>query len=204
MDMATNRHREHGPYGPYSTDGSNVQDSREYQSQYSNAQAPSYNAQARRTVLTQQNFLNRVAQIKDQIDSLSSNISEIGSMHQQAIWSSENPSSRAALESVLARTQALITEIKNQINGLEFESTNVQYNSIRESQLRSLKNQLKTKLTEYREQEIAYKRIYQEQIARQYKIINPDATESEIHEAVEADWGNEGVFQTAAGLSGSM
>merc|ERR1711939_421175 len=34
-------------------------------------------------------------------------------------------------------------------------------------------------------------------IARQYRIVNPEATDSEVQEAADADWGNEGVFQTA-------
>lgn len=46
-------------------------------------------------------------------------------------------------------------------------------------------------------EEANYEKRYREQIARQYRIVNPDATDAEVHEASQADWGNEGVFQTA-------
>jgi syntaxin 1B/2/3 len=60
-----------------------------------------------------------------------------------------------------------------------------------------LQNQFREQLEEYREEEIAYKRRYQAQIERQYRIVNPDATEEEVREAGTADWGDDGVFQTA-------
>jgi syntaxin 1B/2/3 len=202
--MAANQLQENGPYGPYrpsSTDNGNIQDPTEYQSPYGNIQTPSYNVPVQRTALTQQDFLNRVTYINEQIDSLTSNISGIASVHQRAIWSQDDPSHSATLESLTTSTQVLITKIKDQIKYLETESAKAQYSSIRDSQLRSLKNQLKTKLSDYREEEITYKRRYEEQIARQYKIINPDATESEIQEAVEADWGDEGIFQRAVSFT---
>jgi syntaxin 1B/2/3 len=193
--MTTQYQQGHGPYGPYDT--TNNRNSRDYQSPYSNVETAPYHPPAQRDPPTQQDFLNRVSYIKGEIDSLSSNISGIASIHQRAIWSPDDASSSSALEAITTSTQVLITKIRDQIRSLESDSLRVQYITIRESQLRNLKNQLKTKLEEYREAEIAYKKRYQEQIARQYKIINPDATEQELREASEADWGDEGLFERA-------
>lgn len=184
-----------GPYGPYNTN--NTRNSRDYQSPYSNGETSPYNPPVQKAPPTQQEFLGRVSYIKGEINGLSSNISGIASIHQRAIWSPDDSSSSAALEAITTSTQVYITKIRDQIRSLENESIRAQYMTIRESQLRTLKNQLKTRLEEYREAEIAYKQRYQEQIARQYKIINPDATEQELREASEADWGDEGIFETA-------
>ena len=60
-----------------------------------------------------------------------------------------------------------------------------------------LKRGFKRELENYQQEESEYRLRYREQIARQYRIVNPDATDSEVNEAANADWGDEGVFQTA-------
>lgn len=73
-------------------------------------------------------------------------------------------------------------------------------NVTKDSQIRNLKSQFKSQLEQYQQEESTYKKRYQDQIARQYRIVNPDATEEEVHEAAQANWGDEGVFQTAVSL----
>jgi syntaxin 1B/2/3 len=135
------------------------------------------------SALTNADFLTRVEGVKKEIDSLSSNISAIASLHQRTISSIDSASTSAALESVIAQAQIIITRIRDQIKYLETDAAQSSGNTIKQTQIRNLRKQFKNRIEQYQQEEQTYKKTYQEQIARQ--------------EAMNADWGNEGVFQTA-------
>ncbi|KAI7460417.1 t-SNARE [Hortaea werneckii] len=98
---------------------------------------------------------------------------------------------------MITQTQVLNTSIKDQIKFLETDAVRSKDNQVKNTQVGSLKTSFQKQLQEYRVEEANYERRYREQIARQYRIVNPEATDSEVQEAADADWGNEGVFQTA-------
>jgi len=148
------------------------------------------------TVLSNQDFLARVEAAKADIRTLTQQINSIASAHQRSL-SSTDTSSSSALESIITQTQVLNTSIKDQIKFLEVDAARSGNNNIKNTQVGQLKTSFKKQLEEYRNEEASYERRYREQIARQYRIVNPDATEQEVQEASNADWGNEGVFQTA-------
>ncbi|KAG9598291.1 t-SNARE, partial [Aureobasidium melanogenum] len=159
------------------------------------SQAPMH--QAASTVLSNQDFLSRVEAAKADIRQLTQYISEIAAAHQRTL-NSPDASSNQALESIVTQTQVLNTSIKDQIKFLETDAARSgRNNNIKNSQVGQLKTSFKKQLEEYRNEEASYERRYREQIARQYRIVNPEATDAEVQEASNADWGNEGVFQTA-------
>jgi len=162
-------------------------------SQYSNAGAP-----AGASLLTQQAFLERVDFAKSEIRTLSSNIQEIASLHQRAL-SSPDSSSSAQLENLVTQTQLKNTQIRDQIKYLELDAVKTQDGTkgTKARQAKQLKNDFEKALKDYQQEEVAYRQRYREQIARQYRIVNPEASEAEVNEASELDWGSEGVFQTA-------
>ena len=156
--------------------------------------------QAAPTVLSNQDFLSRVEAAKADIRQLTQYISEIAAAHQRTL-NSPDASSNTALESIITQTQVLNTSIKDQIKFLETDAARSgRNNNIKNSQVGQLKTSFKKQLEEYRNEEASYERRYREQIARQYRIVNPEATDAEVQEASNADWGNEGVFQTAVRL----
>lgn len=156
--------------------------------------------QAAPTVLSNQDFLARVEAAKADIRQLTQYISEIASAHQRTL-NSPDASTNQALESIVTQTQVLNTSIKDQIKFLETDAARSgRNNNIKNSQVGQLKTSFKKQLEEYRNEEASYERRYREQIARQYRIVNPEATDAEVQEASNADWGNEGVFQTAVCL----
>ena len=155
------------------------------------------------SVLSNQDFLSRVEAAKADIRTLTQHISGIASAHQRTL-SSPDTSSNSALEAVITQTQVLNTSIKDQIKFLETDAARSGRNNIKDSQVGQLKTSFRKQLEEYRNEEASYERRYREQIARQYRIVNPDATEAEVQEASNADWGNEGVFQTAVSASHSL
>lgn len=148
------------------------------------------------TTLSNQDFLSRVEAVKADIRTLTTHVGQIASAHQRTL-SSPDSSSSAALESMVTQTQVLNTSIRDQIKTLETDAARSRDNSVKNTQVNQLKTSFTKQLQEYRVEEANYEKRYREQIARQYRIVNPDATEAEVQEAAQADWGNEGVFQTA-------
>lgn len=98
---------------------------------------------------------------------------------------------------MITQTQVLNTSIKDQIKFLETDAARSRDNQVKNTQVGQLKTSFTKQLQEYRVEEHNYEKRYREQIARQYRIVNPEATDAEVNEASQADWGNEGVFQTA-------
>jgi syntaxin 1B/2/3 len=148
--------------------------------------------------LSQQEFLNRVQKLRDEIKGLTNDVDYIGQLHQRTL-SSTDGSANHDLEQYVSQTQIRNTAIKDGIKGLERDlaKTNDSSRTTKNTQLQSLKTFFKSELDKYQSIERDYQQRYRDQIARQYRIVNPDASEQEVQEAASADWGNEGVFQTA-------
>ena len=153
------------------------------------------------SVISNQDFLSRVEAVKADIRTLTTQVGNIASMHQRTLSTPDNTASSAQLESLITDTQVLNTSIKDQIKFLETDAARSKDNQVKNTQVGQLKSSFQKQLQEYRQEEASYERRYREQIARQYRIVNPEASESEVQEAANADWGNEGVFQTAVSLA---
>ncbi|KAF1981608.1 t-SNARE [Aulographum hederae CBS 113979] len=148
------------------------------------------------TVMSNQDFLARVEGAKSDIRDLTANISSIGTIHQRVLSSPDSGAS-AQLENLVTQTQVLNTKIKDTVKYLEYDAARSSGNRTKDSQINMLKGAFKKQLEEYKKEEQMYEARYREQIARQYRIVNPEASEEEVREAANANWGDEGVFQTA-------
>lgn len=148
------------------------------------------------SALSNQDFLSRVEACKADIRTLTTHVGQIASMHQRTL-SAPDSSSSSQLESVITQTQVLNSSIRDQIKFLETDAARSRDNNVKNTQVAQLKTSFTKQLQEYRQEEVNYERRYREQIARQYRIVNPEATEAEVQQAQDADWGNEGVFQQA-------
>lgn len=136
--------------------------------------------------------------MRNEIKSLTDDIDYIGQLHQRAL-SSPDGQAKDQLESYVSQTQIKNTRIKDCIKGLEKDLANTTDNSrnTKKTQIESAKTLFKAELQKFQSLENDYQHRYREQIARQYRIVNPDASEQEVQEAASANWGDEGVFQTA-------
>jgi syntaxin 1B/2/3 len=148
------------------------------------------------STMSNPDFLARVEAVKAEIRNLTANISEIGTIHQRLL-NDTNSTQSTQLENIVSQTQILNTRIKDQIKQLETDAAKSNKNQTKDSQIRTLKSNFKTQLEDYQREENNYRQRYKEQISRNYRIVNPEASEQEVREAADADWGNEGVFQTA-------
>ncbi|KAH6985806.1 t-SNARE [Ilyonectria sp. MPI-CAGE-AT-0026] len=187
----------YGGYGqanPYAQDQQDQQGQNQYEMQdYNQQQQPPSSA-----TLSQNDFLNRVQGLRNDIKALTTDIDYIGQLHQRALGSTDG-AVKEQLEQYVAQTQIRNTAIKDGIKGLERDlaKTTDSTRNTKNTQLQSLKTFFKSELDKYQSIERDYRQRYRDQIARQYRIVKPDASEEEVQEASEADWGNEGVFQTA-------
>jgi syntaxin 1B/2/3 len=122
-------------------------------------------------------------------------------LHQRAL-SSPDSSSSAQLENLVTQTQLKNTQIRDQIKYLELDALKTQDGTkgVKARQAKQLKSDFEKALKDYQQEEVGYRQRYREQIARQYLIVNPDASAAEVNEASELDWGSEGVFQTAVSI----
>ncbi|KAI1662684.1 t-SNARE [Daldinia decipiens] len=151
--------------------------------------------------LPQQDFLNRIQFLRNEIRTLTSNVQTIASLHQRALAEGDGGAASQQLERVVADTQTLNTGIRDQLKFLANDAYKSPPNSttrdMKDRQVATIKAEFERELSNYQKEESVYSQRYREQIARQYRIVNPEATEEEVRNAADADWGNEGVFQTA-------
>lgn len=154
--------------------------------------------QSHRPVMTQKEFLDRVSELRSDIRSLTSDIDHIGQLHQRTLGSTDG-AAKDQLEAYVTQTQVRNTAIKDGIKGLErdLSLTTDSSRTTKSTQLQSIKTFFRSELEKYQAIESEYRQKYREQISRQYRIVNPDASEDEIRQAADANWGDEGVFQTA-------
>ena len=172
---------------------------------YQQHELTQFNGQAATTsleILSQSDFLSNVSMIRDDLSILSNDIANIGVLHQRAL-ADTTASTTAGLEDVVTRTRVLNQRIRDHVKQLELDTKRTPsqppngLRRLKEQQCRAVKRAFEEELRSYQHEEQTYRTRYREQIARQYRIANPGASASEVNEAANADWGDEGVFQTA-------
>lgn len=152
--------------------------------------------------LSQQDFLQRVSHVRNEIRSLTADVQRIASLHHDSLVGADDTAQRR-LDDLVASTQLKNTGIRDQIRSLkaDVERTTDGSHGMKKRQFEALNGDFKKELQNYLQEEQQYRDRYRDQIARQYRIVNPDASEEEVRQAADADWGNEGVFQTAVSLA---
>lgn len=152
------------------------------------------------SVLSMQDFLQRVEYVRGEIGYLHGDVGQIEALHQRALASTgDGAQVSQQLEQLVASTQLRNTAIRDQIKALNSDRVRTTDGSrgAKDRQVDALKAAFEKELDEYRRREQDYSKRYREQIARQYRIVNPDASEEEVRQATDEDWGNEGIFQQA-------
>jgi syntaxin 1B/2/3 len=149
--------------------------------------------------LSKTDFFARIEGVKQRIGHLTSDISAIATVHQRMLSSPDNRST-AELESLVTNTQIRNTQIKDEIKYLERDAARDSGDRTKRTQIEALKRQFKSQLEEFQKEEADYSKKYREAVGRQYRIINPDATDAEVNEIANSDLGDEGIFTQAVSL----
>ncbi|KAK3681578.1 syntaxin-like protein psy1 [Podospora appendiculata] len=165
---------------------------------------PSSSSSSSGVPLSTTDFLTAVQQTRNEITSITADVQQIALLHQRALdGSNNNAEGIRALDGLAAAAQAKNARIREQLRALKTDAGLRRAGSgagagfSKESHVLSLGEEFKRELRAYLEEERRFRELYRLQIARQYRIVNPGASEAEVALAVERDWGDEGVFQSA-------
>lgn len=151
--------------------------------------------------LSVNDFLDQVQQVRADIRDFASKSQQISCLHQRSVTSADDGSTRRQLDHFVTTTHQLIASIRGQILFLKTDTEksasnrNADFN-VKKTQVESLTADFKREVETLLAEEQRYRSLCREQIARQYRIVNPNATDAEAREAAEMDWAG-GVFQGA-------
>jgi len=143
-----------------------------------------------------QEFYEEVDQIRSGIDTVNANISRIESLHQRSlkdIDESTQQQTQHQLEALVAETSALNTSLVGRIKALKGKASR---DSSKSPQVSVLDRNFKDALRKYQLVEKDFADRTREQMARQYRIVKPDASEEEVRQACEDSQGQQ-IFSQA-------
>lgn len=145
--------------------------------------------------LSQPAFLERVTWLQNEIGDLRQEVVEIGRLH-ASLLSGADDAAEDPLKQQYASIRTRNARIKSGLEELQkdFNSTTDGTKNLKQSRLQLLKDQFTKELKVYERQELDVQKRNADQISRQYRIVNPDATEAQVQEAVAL---GEPVFETA-------
>ncbi|CDR38149.1 hypothetical protein NBRC10512_004790 [Rhodotorula toruloides] len=149
-------------------------------------------------------FFAEVESIQDDIKGLHSNINGVSELHSRRLASTDDATqsnTAAQLTQLTNQTTGLTNQIRQRI--LKLNEANRQspqgdqgFNT-RKLQIANLQNSFKRALEEYNMVEKRSREKYRDRMARQIKIVKPDATDAEIKAAWEDSQGGAQIFSQA-------
>ncbi|CAJ0638437.1 7733_t:CDS:2 [Entrophospora sp. SA101] len=148
-------------------------------------------------------FLEETSSIEYSINIIQKNIERIQMLQTHILVSTsiqQEDSSNKEREELILNTKNILFEIKNRIKKIEYENVKLPKNdpnvSLRKQRYEYLKEKFTNVLEEYRGVEDIYMRQQKERTARQYRVVNPEATQSEIDNYL-SDPSSQPLFQQA-------
>ena len=149
---------------------------------------------------SQQEFFREVNELREGIDQVKANITRIESLHQRSLTDiDESTSSQTQhqLDSLVADTSALNKALANRIRRLKGKAIT---DPSKAPQVNNLDRSFKDALRKYQSVEATFQKRAREQMARQYRIVRPDATEQEVEEACNDGQGQQ-IFSQAVSFN---
>ncbi len=154
--------------------------------------------------MSQRDFLQQVHTIRDMLKDFDISLQAIRNVHNRALEATDTSTdSNLGLELQNQETEALSrnAQISRLIQRLAQDAANTTDNtkSMKSQQVAPLKKDFQSKLQQYQNLEKDYRTSRQEQIRRQYLIVNPEATDSELAAVADESQepGSQGVFMQA-------
>ncbi|KAG0641983.1 t-SNARE [Tuber brumale] len=169
-------------------------------------QAPGGQGYGGHQALPLNSFLNEVTSIRSLLVTFRQAVLDIGALHNQTLQSYDHGATSGStqqLESLVAETSVLTKQLRDSIKSLERDALIMDEYSTQNTkrqQIDKLKSDFDKELRAYQQTENSFKTRYRDQMARQYRIVNPDATEADVERMVES--GETQVFSQALLSSG--
>jgi syntaxin 1B/2/3 len=138
--------------------------------------------------------LNQCQAIDKAVDDLESQLLDLQGLHSRVL------NDRASNTDVDRRNAEIMAAYRNLGDKLKKVKSNRESGSPRNApQVGRVDRKLKKAINDYQRVESDFRKQMQEQQARQYRIVRPDATESEVQEAIEEP--NAQIFQQAVSVA---
>ncbi|KAI2638532.1 t-SNARE [Xylaria nigripes] len=140
--------------------------------------------------------LDEISDINRGIDMIDSNLEQLKTLQQRSLDdpdSSSSSNTNRQLDRLSTDTMALYRSLTERVRQLKSKPENQQRFG---QQVRRVDGRLKDAIRSYQQVESSFRKKTEEQMARQYRIVRPDATEEEVKAAV-ADQNGGQIFQQA-------
>lgn len=148
-------------------------------------------------------FLNETTEIEQRITDAKSNITRIQEFQGQILNSTSTSASNSAArerENFIANTRNLLIECKDRVKKIQYENARVPSSDpnfgIRQQRYEYLRTKLTNVLEEYRQVESDFMKQTKDRMGRQYKVVNPNATQQDIDDYL-SNSDSEPIFQNA-------
>ena len=142
-------------------------------------------------------ILNECRNIDRGIDSIETNLERLRFLQQRAIDdpdASQGTQTNRELDSLSSETMTLYRSFAARIKSIKQQKESGDPRNA--PQVGRIDRKLKKAINEYQNVEAEFRRKLGEQMARQYRIVRPDASDSEVQEAIQ-DTSNNQVFSQA-------
>ncbi|TGJ84525.1 hypothetical protein E0Z10_g4234 [Xylaria hypoxylon] len=140
--------------------------------------------------------LDEISDINRGIDTIDRNLEQLRMLQQRSLDdadSSASSNTNRQLDNLSSETMAQYRSLTERVRQLKSKPENQQRFG---QQVRRVDTRLKDAIRAYQQVESGFRKKTEEQMARQYRIVRPDATEEEVRAAVEDQTGGQ-VFQQA-------
>jgi len=140
-------------------------------------------------------ILNECRDIDRVIDQIKDNLETLRMLQDRSLIEADATSTRRELDNLSSRTMTMFRELTDRVRMVKSVPEGRQPRN--SAQVGRVERRLKEVNQEYQQIESVFRKKTQDQMARQYRIVRPNATESEVRSAVEDTSGNAQVFQQA-------
>jgi len=140
-------------------------------------------------------ILNECREIDRGIDQIRDSLEALRKLHDRSLIEADATSTRREMDTLSSRTMTTFRELTDRVRMVKSVPEGRQPRNT--AQVGRVERRLKEANQEFQQVEAAFRKKTQDQMARQYRIVRPNASEAEVRNAVEDTSGNAQVFQQA-------
>jgi len=140
-------------------------------------------------------ILNECRDIDKGIDQVQDNVEALRRLQERSLIEADATATRREMDNISSRTMASFRELTDRVRMVKSVPEGRQPRN--SAQVGRVERRLKEANQEYQQVEAGFRKKTQDQMARQYRIVRPNASEAEVRAAVEDTSGNAQVFQQA-------
>jgi syntaxin 1B/2/3 len=131
-------------------------------------------------------ILNECREIDRGIDEIKASLATLATLQQRSLDDSDSSAqsnTNRQLDAISAETMTMYRNFAGRIKAIKQQPESGSPKNA--PQVGKIDRKLKAAIQEYQSMDSAFRRKLQDQMARQYRIVRPDATEQEVRQAVE-------------------